>query len=572
MSEAGKSGVFGLVAAASAVLAFAFQGSSGTTTLPPEVGAMMFPDFHDALAAKSLTITRFDESLGRLEDLEVKQVDGRWRLPSHEGYPADAENKIRDATTPFVDLEIIRVASENETDHQLYGVVKPDKTSSEITDQGVGTRVVVKDSGGKSLVDLIIGKEVKDAEGQRYVCRTDKPRVYVCEIDPDDLPVRFEEWIEKDLLDVSSFDIERLTLKDYTFAVQQQLFRQPTTQFTQRLEVSLVHEDNKWQLDSLQENLNNRFVESELLDSEEVDQERINGLRTALTDLEIVDVDRKPTGLSSDLQADESFFSNEEGVNSLVEKGFYPVQLDGVPQILSSEGEVIAGTKDGVEYVLRFGRDEGIETKGDETSVNRYLLVSARFNEGYFDEPEYEDLPELPGGSVELPPADNSDSESVDADVEPDACGPQAENDEVEVSEDEIVEATADPKADAEVDTEASADSDQQVSATEEAAGEGDSTKADALAEIRAERERIEKENQRKRDEYDDKVEKAKEKVAELNYRFADWYYVISEDMYKKIHLSRSDIVKESDEAKESGFGLDAFKKIGEESKDLLKD
>jgi hypothetical protein len=50
--------------------------------------------------------------------------------------------------------------------------------------------------------------------------------------------------------------------------------------------------------------------------------------------------------------------------------------------------------------------------------------------------------------------------------------------------------------------------------------------------------------------------------VAELNARFADWYYVISEDVYKKIHLGRNDIVKEASTASQEGFGVDAFRKL----------
>jgi hypothetical protein len=53
--------------------------------------------------------------------------------------------------------------------------------------------------------------------------------------------------------------------------------------------------------------------------------------------------------------------------------------------------------------------------------------------------------------------------------------------------------------------------------------------------------------------------------VAELNARFADWYYVVSEDVYKKIRLVRGDIVKEAAKAKEEGFGVDAFRKLEEE-------
>ena len=53
--------------------------------------------------------------------------------------------------------------------------------------------------------------------------------------------------------------------------------------------------------------------------------------------------------------------------------------------------------------------------------------------------------------------------------------------------------------------------------------------------------------------------------VKELNARFADWYYVVSEDVYKKIRLTRSDIVKEAATAKDEGFGIDAFRKLEED-------
>ena len=39
-------------------------------------------------------------------------------------------------------------------------------------------------------------------------------------------------------------------------------------------------------------------------------------------------------------------------------------------------------------------------------------------------------------------------------------------------------------------------------------------------------------------------MEAGKKRVGELNARFADWYYVISDDVYQKIHLSRDQIVK----------------------------
>jgi hypothetical protein len=62
----------------------------------------------------------------------------------------------------------------------------------------------------------------------------------------------------------------------------------------------------------------------------------------------------------------------------------------------------------------------------------------------------------------------------------------------------------------------------------------------------------VERENRRKQDEYDDKVKAAQKRVKELNARFADWYYVVSDEEYAKIHLDRSGVVqKKSQETKQ---------------------
>jgi hypothetical protein len=61
----------------------------------------------------------------------------------------------------------------------------------------------------------------------------------------------------------------------------------------------------------------------------------------------------------------------------------------------------------------------------------------------------------------------------------------------------------------------------------------------------------VERENRRKQDEYDEKVKAGRKRVKDLNARFADWYYVVSDAEYAKIHLDRSGVVqKKSQETK----------------------
>jgi len=74
--------------------------------------------------------------------------------------------------------------------------------------------------------------------------------------------------------------------------------------------------------------------------------------------------------------------------------------------------------------------------------------------------------------------------------------------------------------------------------------GPSDLKRADEEKARDAERQRIEADNKRKTDDYNATVKKGKERAKQLNDRFADWYYFITEDDYKKVHVGRAEIVK----------------------------
>jgi hypothetical protein len=247
--------------------------------------------------------------------------------------------------------------------------------------------------------------------------------------------------------------------------------------------------------------------EEKLTDKEELAASKLNELRTALGDLKIIDVVRKPSGLSADLKAAEQFTKDSEAVASMQERGFLPLKTG---DILSTDGETIVGMKDGVEYVLRFGAPtsvmEGAKSAaggaGEGETSGRYLLVMARFNEGMLEKPQLEPVPDAPEPKPEAKEA-----------------APQADGEKKDG-------AAALAKADEE------------------------EAKAQAAVE---ERRRVERENRRKQEEYDGQVKAGQKRVRELNNRFADWYYVVSDKEYAKIHLDRAALVqvKAADEKKE---------------------
>ena len=66
--------------------------------------------------------------------------------------------------------------------------------------------------------------------------------------------------------------------------------------------------------------------------------------------------------------------------------------------------------------------------------------------------------------------------------------------------------------------------------------------------------------------EYQDKRNDAIKRVQVLNERFGDWYYLISEETYSKLHLGISDLIKEKDE---SDGGLGEFRDLENNGLDL---
>jgi hypothetical protein len=111
------------------------------------------------------------------------------------------------------------------------------------------------------------------------------------------------------------------------------------------------------------------------------------------------------------------------------------------------------------------------------------------------------------------------------------------------------------PAADADADNEPT---DEEPAAGEEASGEepagdaageaapaeGDAPRGTQAIDEAAARLKAKKDEDRKRDEFEEKVKKAHARVKELNDRFADWYYVISDSMFKKIRLTRAEVLK----------------------------
>lgn len=576
MGEGVKTIIFAIIAFAVIVAAVVSHPRQAQWKAGDDIGKPLFDEF-DGDTAKRIKIVKYNEKLGKIREFKLardKETDA-WVIPSIDDYPADAKNRVSDATLVLDDLEILGVASEVRTDHKLYGVVSPDKKDVKLGDEGVGLLVAFEGAKeNEELASLIIGHSVKGKDGQRFVRRPSLDAVHVVEIDPDKLSTKVEDWFEKDLLQLTSLDIEDIAIKNHTF---RRGFDPP---IQREFDFAAEYKDTKWNLVELTRYSNNQPIAGVLGVDEELDSGKLNDLKSAADNLEIESVFRKPEGLGHDLKVEEGF------AEDLTRMGYHVNPK--TRELVSAEGEVRIGTKDGVEYVLRFGNevqlssssedteeDEGTgdseETEEKEEEKHRLLFVMARMDRSKLPEPEMKDLPELPGGDASGTPSDDSGDEARDADTDDSSSKTAADN----TAADEAESTETSEGETAVADDTAIADDAVDAKPAEGDAKEGDETDAKAdkeaeEAEIVKERERISKENERKLNEYNEKVKKAKEKVAELNTRFGDWYYVVSDEKYKEIFLGVDELTKEKEDADVSGDGVDAFRDLQE--KGLKKD
>jgi hypothetical protein len=553
-----------------------------------------------------MKIERIDSNSARIERLEVVRRGRVWRLPSHDDYPADAKDQVHKAALTVMDLSGVTVA---DGQHEQYGVLEPTAENyAKAGSEALGMRVTLGDKSA-TFADLVIGKPVPEREGLRYVRVVGQQRVMSSKISTDALTTKFSSWIETDLLKLgSSRDVKRVHLRDYTLDADRGRL-QDRARMTFKYDV----DKSAWTVEDLRRINEKRkeLVKDVLAEDEEPNGETLDKLRDTLADLKIVNVYKKPAPLKKWLESGgkEGKFGEAE-MQSLADRGFFLVpsqEQENALVFLSSEGEAIATTDAGIQYVLRFGKVESADTSGrsqaakndsadnkgedkkddgddkEQVTLNRFLYVEAQFDPDLIPMPKYESLPAettpmaetngekkpqaasttapaasgSTGGagdaSSQEKPADTESKTDKPADEAPTAPGISTlafQGDEKQADAQSPPSTEAKPEGTEKKPDEKPSEAAKSDEKKPDAAKPAEAAKTPDPKE--AERKRITEENERKKKEYEDKIKEGEKKVKELNARFADWYYVIGEDMYKKIHLSRADVIKKKEKKEEA--------------------
>ncbi|HUG82840.1 MAG TPA: DUF4340 domain-containing protein [Bryobacterales bacterium] len=363
MNELKTTILFGLTAAVLAAAVLVIDPGAATPEIFSDQGEVFYPNFTDPQAPKSIEVVDYDEETATARPLKVEFANAKWVIPSHYNYPADAENRLADTAAALMELRKDAIVSDRVEEHGEYGVIDP-LAENEVSLEGRGKRVTLKDGNDGVLADFIIGKKVEGKTNRSYMRIPSQKRVYEVETSAD-VSAKFEDWIETDLLKLASGDIQKVLVNSYS--INEMLGRLENQE-----SLTLTKKDAKWTMSG----------------GATPNEGKVNDLTGALDSLKIVDVQPKPENLTHDLQMEQGITLSQESIMSLQQKGFF---ITRVGQLLSNEGEIIVDAKNGIQYTLRFGEiassGAGPQAAGQEAEnkegedEQRYLFITVSYSE-----------------------------------------------------------------------------------------------------------------------------------------------------------------------------------------------
>ncbi|MFM7158770.1 MAG: DUF4340 domain-containing protein, partial [Planctomycetaceae bacterium] len=387
----------------------AWLGKPAESLTPAEMqsaklGQPFFPEFKDPTEPTSIRVINFDDqkAVSRIFAVEKGKDDSEsgelWRIPSHQNYPADGADRLAKTATSLIGIKREGYISGAENRHEEFGVVDPlEKDTTKL--KGRGQRVTLS-KGTQPVLDLIIGKAVRDRSGYRYVRHPEEKSVYVTKLTPD-LSTKFADWVETNLLKLSRDDLSGIEIDNYSIAEAREGFGR-----IEPGEIAKLTRDkafDPWQLDGLED------------PEKEVDTTKTNELVNTLVDLRLTGIRPKPQGLNPDLTIDRNVVTKQAQLDLLLSdmssRGFIAgpgKNEDDPPKLYSKLGELRLNTNKGLSYILRFGDvftgseseiesgapaekeaggnadskpDSEKEPEASTKQDSRYLLVSVAFDE-----------------------------------------------------------------------------------------------------------------------------------------------------------------------------------------------
>jgi hypothetical protein len=599
------------------------------------VGKSFFADFKDPNLATAVQVVAFNEDTASSRVFTVQKKDGIWRIPSHHNYPADGEDRLAKTARTLIGVKRGAVASRVAADHERFGVVDPLGEASD-TLKGRGQRLTLMKESEIAVADLIIGKKLPEGENRYYVRHPEEKETYITELEVDISTKFSDwveaDLLKLDRDDLTKLEAKSTKVDGRSFSevVDATLSRANSTDDWALGGLNEETEEvNKDDITAMVNVLDNLKLSGVRLKPEFEGKPILQGdlgialPPSAAQNPQIVNlvIDKVQSSLNSKgflvyqnreendfrlyakagelvaslkdgVQFHMSFGNQFEGSDDEIEIGGTPAEADDE----KSDDEQKPADPPGSEEANDDEKDEDGE-EDEKKTKSRYLIVRASFSEDLLgpalivpvkpevpegvevdDEGNFVKPVEEPAEKTEDAAADNAEKtddaeKTEDAAEEPAEKTDDAADDAAEKADDaeaDVAKAAADEADDTNADDTKAAAENTEAAAAEEKKEEpnlGDIYQR-AIEKFRADQRKYESDVK----DREKKAEEGQKKVDELNDRFADWYYVITEEDFGKLRLSRDQLVKAKEkEADEVGDGKgDAAAPVGDPAASIL--
>jgi hypothetical protein len=359
-NELAKTAIFLFAGIALVVAASWIEPEAARPQIFSDQGEPLFPRFRDVEGVKAIEVVDYDETEAVARPLKLELRKGRWILPSHDDYPAEAGDRLAKSAGALLDLKKDIVVSDSIEDHARYAVIDPLDTNVASL-AGRGKRVTLRDGQGEVLAEMVLGKADAEHKGYRYVRLPGQKRVYSVKTDAEP-SARFEDWVEANLLRVSSADIRKITVNSYS--IDESMGRLANVE-----RIILTKDGSQWKSEG----------------PRRASPGVIQALVDTLSGLHVVGARPKPKPLAEQLRTG-SLQMTLDTVMSLRQRGFF---ITPTGQLLANEGETLFETSRGLLYTIRFGEivsgsgPAGSETskqKSDSGEQDRYAFVTVSYS------------------------------------------------------------------------------------------------------------------------------------------------------------------------------------------------
>ena len=333
----------------------------------------------------SIKLAKYDRETEGLKSFSLRRKGQRWVIPAKSNYVATGAI-ISVVESCLNEKNILEEQSEDQQDHEKFGVLDPLDYQKAINRDSVGIKLTLEDVNRNSLASLIIGDKVRGTQNQHYVRKPGQPKVYIVEFDPTILTTALGNWLDPNLLNLQTPDntdgslLDEIVIENYRIAPDKLAGQERDDRYRVKVRPYDENPDNRIAMETPNDSG---------WETQEVSPDNRQPIGIAIQAVQftvITDVRPREKELAKLMASDLSKLTGEN-FKEATELGFrFSKSEDGV-ELDGSSGELTVNTAEGVKVSILIG-NLATSTESAANALNYNLMIVADVTDDMKSQPE----------------------------------------------------------------------------------------------------------------------------------------------------------------------------------------